>query len=459
MNLIGPCATTLLIGTLLLSSCAPVLNTAAQPGREQDTRVFTAALPTTPSIAGATLYKGLYAGEHGQASYLIEVPEKWNGKLVMYAHGYAGMGAALTVSPPALREYLVSLGYAWAASSYSSNYYDVRSGIEDTNALAQQFAALTQGKYAAPTATYIMGVSMGGNVAAAAVEAETLATARHKVNYAASMPLCAVLDPPYEFQWLGDYTLNAQELGGYGPSTSPASGFQTLLPDIKAGLFSDSSGDLWTPNTVQGTRLRDIALNLTGGPRPVFDLGFRVGALQDAVLSTGGSDGTLSGILTKNSYGNQGAVYRWTQGDTPTPAEVAYNQAVLRTTADPSANLPRADGLRWLPAIHAQFKVPVLTMHTLGDFYVPFAHEQHYLKMAQQNGTSGLLVQRAIRAAGHCEFVGPELVEAFNDWMKWASGGPKPAGDDVMTPGVVADTKYGCQFTRTTRPGVDPCTP
>ncbi|AWN22312.1 alpha/beta hydrolase [Deinococcus irradiatisoli] len=443
--------------SLLLSSCAPVITTVTQPSRPQNTRVFTAAVPTTPSIAGATLYKGLYPGEHGQASYLIEVPDNWNGKLVMYAHGYAGMGAALTVSPPALREYLVAQGYAWAASSYSSNYYDVRSGIEDTNALAEQFGPLTGGKYPAPSKTYIMGVSMGGNVAAAAVEAETLATARHKVKYAASMPLCGVLDPPYEFQWLGDYTLNAQQLSGYGAQSYPASDFQTLLPDIKAGLFSDTSGALWTPNTVQGARLRDISLNLTGGPRPVFDLGFRVGGLQDAVLSTGGSDGTLNGILVKNIYGNKDVVYRWTSGPTPTPAEIAYNKNVVRTAADPQANPQRADGLRWLPAIHGQFNVPVLTMHTLGDFYVPFAHEQHYLKMAQQNGNAGLLVQRAIRAAGHCEFTAPEFVEAFNDWMKWEQTGQKPAGDDVLTPSVVADAKYGCKFTRTARPGVEAC--
>ncbi|WP_306468269.1 alpha/beta hydrolase [Deinococcus alpinitundrae] len=381
----------------------------------------------------------------------------------MYAHGYAGTGEALNVTPPISADfgnYMLSQGYAWAASSYSANYYDVRAGIEDTNALAQQFGVLTQNRYTAPKATYIMGVSMGGNVAAAAVEAETLATAKHKVRYDAAMPLCGVLDPPYEFQWLGDYTLNAQQLAGYGAASSPASGFQALLPDITAGLFSSVTDTTWTPNAVQGARLRDVALNLTGGPRPVFDaVGFESATWQKAVLGTGGSDGTINGILAKPIYGNPDVTYRWTQGAAPTAAETAYNQSILRVTADPAANPPQSGGLRWLPVIEGTFKVPVLTMHTLGDLYVPFGHEMHYFKADQQNGNTVLLVQRAIRAAGHCEFAGPEVVTAFNDWMAWASGGPRPAGDDVMTPSTIADVKYGCKFTLATRPGVDACTP
>ncbi len=454
----------LLLSGLLLSACTMTSTPGQLPQtRLQDSRVFTAATPTFPAVPGASVYQGVYDGEHGKAGYVIEVPDNWNGKLVMYAHGYAGTGAALSVTPPISADfgnYMLSQGYAWAASSYSANYYDVRAGIEDTNALAQQFGALTQNKYAAPKATYIMGVSMGGNVAAAAVEAETLATAKHKVRYDASMPLCGVLDPPYEFQWLGDYTLNAQQLAGYGAASYPASGFQALLPDITAGLFSSTTQTTWTPNAVQGARLRDVAINLTGGPRPVIAAaGFESATWQQAVIGTGGSDGTINGILAKNIYGNQGVMYRWTQGTAPTAAETAYNQSILRVTADPAANPLQPGGLRWLPVIEGKFKVPVLTMHTLGDFYVPFGHETHYFKAAQQNGNTALLVQRAIRAAGHCEFAGPEVVTAFNDWTAWASGGPKPAGDDVVTPSALADAKYGCKFTLVARPGIDACTP
>ena len=56
------------------------------------------------------------------------MPANWNGKLVMYAHGYAGTGANLNVGAPTIRRYLIQNGYAWAASSYAKNYSPVRAG-------------------------------------------------------------------------------------------------------------------------------------------------------------------------------------------------------------------------------------------------------------------------------------------------------------------------------------------
>ncbi len=452
-------ASLLLTGlTLILASCGSPVVTPPTPQpqiRVQDTRTFTAVTPAFEAHLGATLSQGLYDGLQGKAAYAMEVPVNWNGQLIMYTHGYAGMGDKLNVQLPPLRDYWLSLGYAWAASSYSSNYYDVQSGVEDTNALALKFPELT-GK-TKPTKYLIMGVSMGGHVAGAAVEKETLNTAKNKVTYAAAMPVCGVMDEEYEFQWLGDYTLAAAQMAGYGAQSYPQTDFQKLLPDIKAALFTDTSGPLWQVNSAQGAKLRDLAKQLTGGERPVFNLGFSVGALQNAVLSTGGSDGTLNGILAKNYYGNTGVTYRWTSEATPTVAEQAFNDAILRVTADADANPARANALRWLPRVNGEINVPVLTMHTTGDFYVPFKHEQLYSKAVAASGNSNFLVQRAIRAAGHCEFVGAELVEGFNDLVKWEAGGAKPAGDDVTTPTVIADPNYGCKYTRETRAGVTAC--
>jgi len=452
-------ALSLLACGLALASCGRGSTPPVTETRPHDTRTFRAVTPTLASVPGATLYQGVYPGLHGQAAYQIEVPEKWNGTLVMYAHGYAGTGENLTVAPPAIRAYLLSQGYAWAASSYSANYYDVQSGVEDTNALALAFGTLTGGKLAKPSKYLIMGVSMGGHIAGAAVEKETLANARSRVDYAAALPLCGVMDEEYEFQWLGDYTTVAAQLAGLGARSYPQTNYQELLPEIKAALFTETEGPLWTENEGQGAKLREISRNLTGGDRPVFELGFRVAGLQNAVLGTGGSDGTVNGILNKRFYGNVGTTYRWTSGAAPTAAEVAFNAAILRVAADPAANRARAGGLRWIPRVNGEFSVPVLTLHTLGDFYVPFKHQQLYRLAAQASGNGDRLVQRAIRAAGHCDFTGAELVEGFNDLVAWEKTGVKPAGDDVLTQATVADPAYGCRFTRGVRPGVAACPP
>ncbi|GGL16260.1 alpha/beta hydrolase [Deinococcus radiotolerans] len=422
-----------------------------------DTRTFKAVTPTFTALTGASIYQGVMPGIHGDAAYAIEVPGNWNGQLIMYAHGYAGDGPNLIVQAPALRAYWLSLGYAWAASSYSANYYDVQAGVEDTNALANAFPTLTS--RARPTKTLIMGVSMGGHVAGAAVEKETAQTAKNKVAYAASMPVCGVMDEEYEFQWLGDYTLAAAQLAGLGPKTFPqgTDTYAKLLPDILAALFTSTTDPVWQENATQGAKLREIARNLTGGPRPVFELGFRLGYWQKAVLGTGGADGTITGILPRNIYGNATTSYRWTSGSAPTAAEAAFNAGILRVTPDQNPNPARSDRVRDLPRVNGEISVPVLTMHTTGDFYVPFKHEQLYRAAVNAAGNGDRLVQRAIRAAGHCEFTAAELVEGFTDLVKWEAGGAKPAGDDVTTPAVLADPNYGCAFTRGTRTGVDAC--
>lgn len=448
----APWLAALLLVPALLTGCAP-LGSVPQK-RLHDTRTFTPVTPTLTAQPGARLYQGLYPGIQGQAAFAVEVPENWNGTLVMYAHGYAGTGTELRVQTPPLRDAWLAQGYAWAASSYSSNYYDVRAGLEDTNALALLFPRIT-GR-AAPRKTVIVGVSMGGHVASAAVEEETRRTARWKVNYAASMPVCAVLDPAYQFQWLGDYTQAAAQLAGYGGSY-PNTDFQKNLPAIQAALFTSTEGQLWQENAGAGAALLDLSRQLTGGERPVFEQGFRVGALQNAVLGTGGRPGDVDGILARSLYDNRAVTYRWTSGGAPTPAEVAFNAALPRVAAEPGAN-PRLPGsVRWLPVVEGRMNVPVLTLHTLGDFYVPFKHEQNYRRAALRQGNESRLVQRAIRAPGHCDFVGAELAEGFRDLMAWEQGGPKPAGDDVLSASVMADPHYGCAFTRQTRPGVAAC--
>src|SRR5207245_4691817 len=75
-------------------------------------------------------------GVHNGDGYRIEVPDNRNGDLVLYAHGFRGIGLELTVSNPRIRQYLVTNGYAWAASRYNKDRYDIRQGETGTRALS-----------------------------------------------------------------------------------------------------------------------------------------------------------------------------------------------------------------------------------------------------------------------------------------------------------------------------------
>ena len=162
----------------LLSACGGSDDNSSAPEetRPQDARTFTPVVETTfAALGNSAVATDRWTGVLNGSAYRIEVPTTgWNGKLVMWAHGYAGTGPNLTVSTPIMRRYLLDNGYAWAASSYSKNYYDVRVGVEDTNALALNFATIAAAKgrvLAAPTKIFITGVSMGGHITAAAIDA------------------------------------------------------------------------------------------------------------------------------------------------------------------------------------------------------------------------------------------------------------------------------------------------
>src|SRR6185437_7693850 len=109
--------------------CGPPVPSPTQPG-------YTIADPNcdangTPFVAlpNSTVYTGIVDG----ASYRMERPKHWNGELVIYAHGYRGQGTVLTVDSSPLRQHLVDLGFAWAASSYQTNGYDVGQGVRDSH--------------------------------------------------------------------------------------------------------------------------------------------------------------------------------------------------------------------------------------------------------------------------------------------------------------------------------------
>ena len=443
--------TTVLLAALplLLAACAQP-RTVVEDTRPHDARTdFVPATPEFTAMAEASTPTDRWSGVLEGAAYRIEVPTtKWNGKLVMYAHGYAGTGKSLVVQDPPIRRYLIDNGYAWAASSYSKNYYDVRAGVEDTNALALAFntiAARNGRPLPAPTKTYIFGRSMGGHIAAAAVEAETLATANHKVRYDGAVPTCGVLDDEGLWSYFGGYQLAAQQLAGLPAASLPVNNWPQIVGHVRSTLFN-STTSFATP-TPQGMVLKNIVMNLTGGERPMFDQGFANDGLQNVVWGSFGDDGTIRGILNANVVDTRGVRYRF---DAPEAVVAAFNASIGKSTPVTDANRLRRDGLRWLPKVQGDFSVPVLTIHTLGDMYVPFGLEQNYLAHATAKGHAGLLVQRAIRAPGHCDFTVAEQARAFADLALWVEQGVKPGGDDVATASTVANPAYGCTFTNNT---------
>ena len=103
--------------------------------------------------------------------------------------------------------------------------------------------------------------------------------------------------------------------------------------------------------------------------------------------------------------------------------------------------------------------MPVLSLHTIGDLFVPLSMEQVYAARVAAHGQSRLFVSRAIRALGHCEFTADELRQGFDDLVRWVRTGHRPAGDEILDRRRVAAPTFGCRFTTADRPNFGPACP
>jgi dienelactone hydrolase len=404
---------------------------AAQPPQYyvDEAKLPFAAMPGLP----AQQYWGVLNG----AGYRMEMPANWNGRLVMWAHGYRGTGLELTVDDHPLRAFLLSQGYAWAASSYSKNAYDPAQGAKDTHALTSLFSD----RFGKPAKTYITGASMGGHVTGVVAE-------QWPGTYAGAMPICGVLGDYELFDFFLDFNVAAQTLSGqnktypYGPDY-----LTTTVPATKAALGPAFPYLL----NAQGQALYGLTQMQSGGVRPIYQQGwiYWTGLAGDFLFGLGVGDGTLPrqpGMAPQN----YDVTYQFDADPALSPAEAGFNASVQRLTADTQAR--RRNGIANVPPTTGDLKIPMLALHTLGDLFVPFHMEIEYANRVKAKGRSDNLVQRATRDVGHCSFAPSEMVRTFVDLVTWVEAGTKPAGDNVLDPAEVAHPQFGCRWTDPTYP-------
>ncbi len=389
-----------------------------------------AALPFA-ALPDATAYYGIHKG----AGYRIEVPNKWNGELVLWAHGYAGDALALTVGNHPIREHLIAKGFAWAASSFSKNGYNPDVGVEDTRALAKLFER-TVGK---PKRTYMTGGSMGGHVTAVAIE-------RWPHAFDGALAMCGNMGDNELFDYLLDAYLAGETLIGHTPQVPrPEDWFTNGYPVLRASL-----GPVFpTQLNATGLTFKEVVKNLSGGERPTFEQSW-----NGVPLSFTGGEFLLGFMGTAPGAENLFTVYQFDSDPAFSAEEEAFNDEIVRVAPDRRYRTRRGlvEGINNSPRITGRIHIPVVSLHTLGDLFVPFSMQQVYARRVAKHGKSNLLVQRAVRDMNHCLFTAEEQTRAFDDLVTWVRKGVKPAGDDVLDPAVVANPNYGCKFTE----GVSP---
>jgi|SRR5262245_4167428 len=356
----------------------------------------------------------------------FDVPANWNGDLVVYAHGLFDPQAALILpSQDTASDFhsvlpeLLNRGYAVASSSWSSNGYAVKDGVERTHQLNGLFVS----RVGAPNRTLLLGKSLGALVITKLVET-------YPGQYNGVLATCGPLGGGTpEVKYLADERILFDY---FFPGALQGDAFHTPTVDFSPGspAFNQVFGALvsgFAPpdfRTVQFFVAAKLQVTNPFNPNPTELI---TSGLTGAGFSARFTNDLLSHTHGQIPYDNTQVVYSTGGvGD-----DAALNAGVERFTSHP-------DAVRYLQKYYdpeGQARLPFLTLHTLADPEVPFFHEALYAAKVAQAGGSDLLVQRTVSRYGHCNFKVAEIMNSFDALAIWvANPAQKPSGGDVTIP-------------------------
>ena len=365
--------------------------------------------------------------------YAIYVPQNWNGDVVYFMHGILPPYAPVALPEGTawdsfllVRDQLGALGFAVAYSTYSENGLALKDAAQRTHQLRGLVASVLKGQ---PERSFIVALSLGTPAALQLIE-------RFPKQYDGALLACGMVGgTPLQLQFVGD----VRALFDYyypgvlpGDAVSVPEGFVPTQEQVAAlvqpavmanplGLFAIAStaqtplayvpGNVTVPGPSQTTLVTSL----------IVQLWYQLIGTPDVVDRTHG----------KSPYDNSDVTYTLGTPVVPALAPVltnliaGANAGVERFTSPPAAQnlLERY----YVPT--GDLEIPVITVHNLWDYLVPYFHEPAFQQIVQSAGASDMLLQRAVPDYGHCSNVQlrTAVVQSFLDLVTWVTTGEKPA--------------------------------
>lgn len=356
-------------------------------------------------------------GVSNGAQYAMFLPKAWNGRLVLWAHGFVDPEAPIALPDvlPAdvapwlveLRETLLGAGYAVAYSSYAENGWAVKDGAARTHELRTLFAA----RFGVPTHVYVGGRSLGALITV--MLAET-----YPGDYQGALAMCGPLGGG---RLETDYIANVRVLFDFFfPGVIPGDALHVppmeyslespIVQAIVAAIVAEPHKAVLLASVDQielpYRTLSELVLSIV---RP---LGYNIRGTNDLLARTGG----------QSPFGN---LTTWYSG--LALYDVAVNAGVDRFAAKEAAIRYLTDYYRPRGSLTA----PLLTLHTTMDPDVPFFHEAALAKIVAGARTSKWLAQQSVQRYGHCNVTPAEVLLTLGRLVTWAERGVKPPSGDV----------------------------
>jgi pimeloyl-ACP methyl ester carboxylesterase len=408
LKLLSPIRDTL----LLLGTAVALLAGCASPSATAPEAAPLAQACPEGVPAGARCLRGQ---DSATSHYLIVMPAKWSGVLVVHAHGGPSLGEPkASRADEDIKRWAITVreGHAWAGSVFRQGGFAVRTAAEDSERLRRIFVQ----HVAQPRRTLLHGQSWGAAVAAQAAE-------MFPASWDGVLLTSGVVAGASTYDFRLDLRVLYQHLCNNHPLPSePAYPLNMGLPKdaklTRAELTArvDACLGLRLPaaqRTPEQTRALQTITSVIRIPASAIQghMSWATWSLQDLVEKVGGA----------SPLGNQNVRYVGSADD------AALNQAVLRYVPDATAKA------RFETDINhgGRFRVPVLTAHGINDATV-FVESQHHLRerMAAA-GTEHQLVQNFVDSAEHSYWGDEMYPPLFEALLAWVEKGAKPSPRNV----------------------------
>ncbi|MGH3714161.1 MAG: alpha/beta hydrolase family protein [Micromonosporaceae bacterium] len=401
------------------------------------------ALPGISAAGAAEEGRRSYTDTIDGARFRVEMPERWNGTLLLYSHGYyppefKPSGIRLTNSDEA-EGWLLDHGYALAGSEFKDGGvgYQVENGLTDQLALLDWFGT----HIGRPQRTISTGQSMGSAIAVLLAE-------RHPSRFDGVLPMCSAYDPQGSFNATLDLTYAIKTLLAPGQDIDlvrprdPQASARALVLAVQQALL--------TPQGRARIALTASLNNVTGWysahlPQPTdpterirhqaqwlqfaYSLGLGPQARPDLERRAGGNPSFNTGIDYRDQFARSSQTALVRQAYAAAGLDLATDldalNAAPRISADPAAvaylyryGVPEGTTPR-----------PVLTLHSVGDGGAVPDQERAYAEQVARRGDPGKLRQLYVHRGMHCSFSAADEVVALRALLGRIDTGRWPATD------------------------------
>jgi pimeloyl-ACP methyl ester carboxylesterase len=394
---------TLVAGLLLFTHCQSLPEVEPAGAKSTANARIATSVQTITTVDGAVMQvnctqETLPSGEIIQ----ICVPARWNGELILYAHGYVTEFEPLRL-PQEAATYVplyASQGFAFATTSFRQNGLAIQSGLEDIVNLRSRFIQ----RHGQPKEIYLTGGSQGGLIT-------TLGLERYPELFSGGLSLCG---PCGYFQGQINYYGNFRVLFDYFfPGVLPGNAIdfpdelilnwqRVYIPKVIAAISQNPTATLKVLRTAQApydpTDPQTITQTVIGV------LAYDVLNIRNAVHVLGGQpfDNRIQVYFGTGSF--------W--------EDLQLNRRVQRYSADKAALLTIKNNYE----TSGDLNKPLITGHTTKDPIQLYWHLPLYQAKTVLQGKSSFFTPISVQRYGHCTFTEAEIAAGFFELLQKVKG-------------------------------------